>query len=139
MSVTGINHFNITAPSALLEQVRDFYVEVLGLAVGERPVFRRKGFWLYAGENPIVHLTEDDTETARAGDESAHCFLDHIAFSCQGLAGLIERLKRLDIPYRMSEVSALGQVQVFVRDPARVGVELNFAQEPAAQKQRGDG
>ena len=132
MSVIGINHFNITAPAELLLKVRDFYVEVLGLKVGERPGFRRHGFWLYAGEEPLVHLTVDDQEEARAEVESAQGFLDHIAFTCRGLPGLLERLKRLDIPYRMSEVSSLGQVQVFVRDPARVGVELNFVDETAA-------
>lgn len=46
MYTAGLNHFNITAPGELLEKVRDFYVEVLGLIVGERPGFRRNGFWL---------------------------------------------------------------------------------------------
>jgi catechol 2,3-dioxygenase-like lactoylglutathione lyase family enzyme len=132
MSVIGINHFNITAPAELLLKVRDFYVEVLGLRVGERPGFRRKGFWLYAGEEPIIHLTVDDREESSADVESAHGFLDHIAFTCRGLPGLIERLKRLDIPYRMAEVASLGQVQVFVRDPASVRVELNFVDESPA-------
>jgi len=132
MSIIGINHFNITAPTELLEKVRDFYVEVLGLKVGERPGFRRKGFWLYAGEEPIIHLTVDDREEARADVESANGFLDHIAFTCRGLPGLIERLKRLNIPYRMAEVASLGQVQVFVRDPASVRVELNFVDESTA-------
>jgi catechol 2,3-dioxygenase-like lactoylglutathione lyase family enzyme len=130
MTVISINHFNITAPTELLEQVRDFYVEVLGLKVGERPGFRRQGFWLYAGEEPLLHLTVDDREAARADVESAHDgFLDHVAFTCRGLPGLLERLKRLNIPYRMSEVASLGQVQVFVRDPASVRVELNFVDE----------
>lgn len=137
MSVTGINHFNITAPSELLLKVRDFYVEVLGLKVGERPGFRRNGFWLYAGDEPLVHLTVDDreegrTDMERAGVDSAHGFLDHIAFTCRGLSELLERLKRLDIPYRMSEVASLGQVQVFVSDPASVRVELNFVDETPA-------
>lgn len=133
MSVIGINHFNIKAPAQLLEQVRDFYVEVLGLTVGERPGFRRSGFWLYAGDDPLVHLTVDDREEeARADVETAHGFLDHIAFTCRGLPGLIERLKRFDIPYRMSEVASLGQVQIFVSDPASVRVELNFVNESTA-------
>jgi catechol 2,3-dioxygenase-like lactoylglutathione lyase family enzyme len=132
MSVIGINHFNITAPAELLEKVRDFYVEVLGLKVGERPGFRRQGFWLYAGEEPIIHLTVDDREESSADVESTHGFLDHIAFTCRGLPGLIERLKRSDIPYRMSEVASLGQVQVFVHDPASVRVELNFVDESPA-------
>jgi len=132
MSVININHFNITAPSELLLKVRDFYVEVLGLKVGERPGFRRNGFWLYAGDEPLVHLTVDEREESQAGVESKHGFLDHVAFTCRGLPELLERLKRLDIPYRMSEVSSLGQVQVFVSDPASVRVELNFVDETPA-------
>ena len=132
MNVIGLNHFNITAPSGLLEKVRDFYVEVLGLEVGERPDFRRNGFWLYAGPEPLVHLTACDPEDARANGEAVACFFDHIAFSCTGLSGLIERLKRLNIPYEVVEIRSLRQVQVFVRDPARVGVELNFVNESLA-------
>jgi catechol 2,3-dioxygenase-like lactoylglutathione lyase family enzyme len=132
MHVRGLNHFNITAPSELLEKVRDFYVEVVGLVVGERPGFRRRGFWLYAGEEPLVHLTACDLEDARDNVEAVACFFDHVAFSCTGLGGLIERLKRLNIPYEVVEIRSLGQVQVFLRDPARVGVELNFVNESLA-------
>ena len=132
MYTVGLSHFNITVPSELLEKVRDFYVEVVGLVVGERPGFKRKGFWLYAGNEPIVHLTACDESDARASAESGLSFFDHIAFSCRGLAGLIERLKLLNIPYEVVEISSLGQLQVFVRDPARVWVELNFTNESLA-------
>jgi catechol 2,3-dioxygenase-like lactoylglutathione lyase family enzyme len=132
MATVELNHFNITAPSELLERVRDFYVEVLGLEVGARPGFRRKGFWLYAGDIPIVHLTACDASDPRANGQSEMSFLDHIAFSCKGLSGIIERLKRLNIPYEVVEIASMGQVQVFVRDPARVGVELNFVNESLA-------
>lgn len=132
MNTISLNHFNITAPSELLEKVRDFYVEVLGLAVGERPNFRRKGFWLYAGGEPIVHLTTCEGDDARADGAAGPSFLDHVAFSCKGLPAMIERLKRLHIPYEVVEIASLGQVQVFVRDPASVGVELNFVNESLA-------
>ena len=132
MDTIGLNHFNITVPTELLEKVRDFYVEVVGLIVGERPGFKRKGFWLYAGNEPIVHLTVCDEADTRAQGEIGLSFFDHIAFSCQGLSGLIERLTRLNIPYEVVEISALGQLQVFVRDPAQVGVELNFVNESLA-------
>jgi catechol 2,3-dioxygenase-like lactoylglutathione lyase family enzyme len=132
MDNVSLNHFNITAPYELLEKVRDFYVEVLGLRVGDRPGFRRKGFWLYAGREPIVHLTACDSDDARAHGESVPGFFDHIAFSCQGLSHVIERLEKLSIPYEVKEVPSRGQVQVFIRDPARVGVELNFTNESTA-------
>jgi catechol 2,3-dioxygenase-like lactoylglutathione lyase family enzyme len=129
MKITGLSHFNITAPYELLERVRDFYVEVLGLAVGDRPGFRREGFWLYAGDEPVVHLTACAADDPRAGGEAGLSFFDHVAFSCSGLAGVIERIKHSNIPYEVAEVPSLRQVQVFVRDPAGVGVELNFVSE----------
>jgi catechol 2,3-dioxygenase-like lactoylglutathione lyase family enzyme len=129
MKTVSLNHFNITAPFDLLERVRDFYVEVLGLDVGDRPGFRRKGFWLYAGDEPIVHLTACDEADVRANGELGLNFFDHVAFSCEGLPGIIERLQNFDIPYEMAEIDSLGQIQVFVRDPAGVGVELNFMDE----------
>ena len=132
MNTVGLNHFNITASYNLLERVRDFYVEVLGLTVGERPNFRRKGFWLYAAHEPIVHLTACDEDDVRSNGESGSNFFDNVAFSCQGLIGVIERLKQLNIPYEVVEITSLKQIQVFVRDPAGVGVELNFVDESLA-------
>jgi catechol 2,3-dioxygenase-like lactoylglutathione lyase family enzyme len=129
METVGLSHFNITTPYELLEKVRDFYVEVVGLAVGDRPGFRRRGFWLYAGNEPIVHLTACDPDDGRAVGEAGLSFFDHIAFSCEGLLGLIERLGCLKIPYEVVEIPSLKQIQVFVRDPAGVGVELNFVNE----------
>lgn len=129
MNTVSLNHFNITAPYELLEKVRDFYVAVLGLTVGERPGFRRRGFWLYAGQEPIVHLTACDEADTRSNGEPVLSFFDHIAFSCKGLSGTIERLQQLNVSYRMSDVPSLGQVQLFIRDPAGVGVELNFLHE----------
>lgn len=132
MSIVGLSHFNITAPRELLERVRDFYVEVLGLAVGERPAFTREGFWLYAGAEPLVHLTACEADHARAGSAGAPGFFDHVAFSSSGLPGVLERLRRYGVPYELAEVPSLGQVQVFLRDPAGVGVELNFVGERPA-------
>jgi catechol 2,3-dioxygenase-like lactoylglutathione lyase family enzyme len=132
MNIEGLNHFNITAPRELLERVRDFYVEVLGLVVGDRPAFMREGFWLYAGREPVVHLTACDADDPRACGECGQGFFDHVAFKCTGLAGCVERLRRSGLQYELAEVPSLRQVQLFLRDPAGVGVELNFAQERLA-------
>jgi catechol 2,3-dioxygenase-like lactoylglutathione lyase family enzyme len=133
MGVRGLNHFNITAPAELLERVRDFYVEVLGLSVGERPGFRRGGFWLYAGAEPLVHLTACDEDDERAGGSRGP--FDHVAFSCEGLREFVGRLERSGVAYELDEVASLGQVQLFLRDPAGVGVELNFTGEALAREE----
>lgn len=132
MNVEGLNHFNITAPRELLERVRDFYVEALGLVVGDRPAFMREGFWLYAGREPVVHLTACGDDDPRAGSARGPGFFDHVAFKCTGLAGCIQSLRRSGIAYELAEVPSLRQVQLFLRDPAGVGVELNFVDERPA-------
>jgi catechol 2,3-dioxygenase-like lactoylglutathione lyase family enzyme len=130
MRVRGLNHFNVTASAEVIEKVRDFYVEVLGLSVGDRPGFRREGFWLYAGSEPVVHLTTEDADDIRT--PNARSTFDHVALSCEGLREFVERLERAGVEYGVDEVASLGQVQLSLRDPAGVGLELNFAGESFA-------
>jgi len=76
----NLDHFNIAAPMPLLEEVRDFYCEVLGLTDGFRPSFGRRGFWLYAGDKPLIHLIESERHHA----SERQGYLDHIAFRMSG-------------------------------------------------------
>jgi catechol 2,3-dioxygenase-like lactoylglutathione lyase family enzyme len=121
MNILGIDHINIAATEAVVERCRRFYVDVLGLTDGYRPPFTSRGFWLYAGDRPIVHLTE---RHSAGGGGSA---VNHYAFTCQGLEEVIERLNAHAIPFRRDDVPASNTVQLFVEDPAGVRIELNFA------------
>ena len=58
MGVLAFNHFNIRALKPLLEEVRTFYVDVIGLAEGFRPAVPVPGYWLYLEALPILHLME---------------------------------------------------------------------------------
>lgn len=124
MQITGIDHYNIRVPMALLEPLSQFYVQTLNLRVGLRPPFRSVGYWLYAGDQPLLHLTGFETE-ADAGARPTGWF-DHVAFKCDDLAMTVRRLKTLGIEYQLAEVPELGQTQVFFTDIAGIGVELNF-------------
>ncbi len=123
--VQGIDHVNLSAPVELLERVRHFYVDVIGLREGRRPTFRSgsRGYWLYAGTEPVMHLTARGEGEARAQDTG---WLDHIAFACAGLPAMRAKLDAAGVPYRIDVVDMPPQVQLFVTDPAGVGVELNF-------------
>lgn len=127
MPTLGLDHYNLRAPRELMEQLRSFYCEVVGLSVGARPPFGSFGYWLYAGGQPILHLSE--TRPGDTRDSQAASTFDHAAFTCTGRAEFERRLTQLGIPYRSSRVPGLGQVQLFIRDPAGNGVELNFAGE----------
>jgi len=126
MSVTGFNHYNLRADRATLDTLRDFYVQVVGLRSGERPPFNNFGYWLYVGPDAVLHLTQAGPGEARpAGVVNT---FDHVAFSCTNFAQFEEHLQQRQIVYRTSHVPLTGQRQIFFRDPAGNGVELNFAE-----------
>jgi len=122
-AIAGLAHVNIRAPEALIERVRDFYCDVIGLREGPRPPFRSRGHWLYAGERDVLHLTVDPHVERKDGDG----WLDHVAFSATDLDATIARLEAAGIAYERDDVPSLDQVQLFLADPAGIGVELNFA------------
>ena len=129
MAVVGFSHYNLRAPRELLERLRVFYCEVVGLALGDRPPFTSFGYWLYAGTHGVLHLSEAAPNEARAVDASTT--FDHAAFSCTGGDEVERRLTRQGIPYEVARVPQTGLLQLFFRDPAGNGVELNFPFESA--------
>lgn len=129
MPVTRFNHYNIRAQRALLEELRDFYRDVVGLEVGDRPPFRSFGYWLYAGGQPVLHLSEAGPNEVRPSPPSGT--FDHAAFSCTGRAEYERVLAARKIEYRISVVPQTQQLQIFFKDPAGNGIELNFEGEGA--------
>lgn len=125
MSVVAFNHFNLRAQRALLEQIRDFYVDVVGLRVGDRPAFDFHGYWLYIGDQAVLHLVDDAAAPASA-DGRVGTF-DHVAFSCHDMPAFEAHLQSRGVRYRRSAVPGRPQAQLFLTDPAGNGVELNFA------------
>ena len=126
MTVIGLNHYNLRADRATLDTLRDFYVNVVGLELGYRPPFQSNGYWLYAGTQAILHLSE-----ARPGEvRPAHVVntFDHMAFSCADAVDMERRLTDAKIRYSHTYVPLTRQLQLFFTDPAGNGVELNFAQ-----------
>ncbi|MBX3605385.1 MAG: diguanylate cyclase [Piscinibacter sp.] len=124
MPVIAFNHFNLRAERGLLERLRDFYAEVVGLHEGDRPPFDFHGYWLYVGEQAVLHLVDD--AAAPASGEGRRGTFDHVAFTCTDLNAFEERLGRLGVPWRRAAVPGRRQVQLFLKDPAGNGVELNF-------------
>ena len=115
-----LEHFNITGPIELLEDVRKFYVDTLGLREGFRPAVPTRGYWLYIGDEAVVHLNENP-ERSRPNTPN---LLDHIAFGCEDLDGMQKRLEHLGIQHHVR--SHPGITQIFLHDPAGTMIELNF-------------
>lgn len=125
MTIHGLAHVNIRASEVMIERVRRFHVDILGLSEGARPPFRSRGYWLYAGDRDLMHLTIDP---AMSGDAPARTgWLDHFAFAASGLDAMLARLDAAAVPYQVDRVPSSGEAQVFFRDPAGIAIELNFA------------
>jgi catechol-2,3-dioxygenase len=129
MPTLGFSHYNLRAPRALLGRLFQFYTEIVGLTVGERPPFTRPGYWLYAGGQDILHLLEASPDEARATDVVTT--FDHAAFRCENRQAFEDRLARHGIPYRVTRIPLTGEIQLVMKDPAGNGVELNFSNDEA--------
>ncbi len=121
MHFIRLDHVNIRTQR--LAQVRQFYVEVLGLMEGKRPDFSFAGAWLYLGAEPIIHLVE----AGEAPDPPANLQLQHFAISGEGLSDFLSHLRALNIAYRVRVVPGFGTYQVNIQDPDGNCLHLDFA------------
>lgn len=131
MPLGTLQHFTIEPLD--LERSKEFYVDVLGLEIGDRPPLDFPGYWLYSGGVATVHLM--GTRTPRDGivvrgtekryDDTGR--LDHVAFAATDVEGVRRRLASKGVKFRESIVPRTGDIQIFLYDPDGVGVELNFA------------
>ena len=121
MALKGLDHYTILAadPAA----TRDFYVDVLGLAEGPRPPFDFPGHWLYCEGHPVVHLVGGERASAVNSGSAA---VDHIAFTATDIDATRAHLRACAIDFEEREVPGLGQIQLFLRDPNGIRIELNF-------------
>ena len=142
MAIDTLDHCAIRTND--LEGTKDFFVDVVGLTVGERPSVKFPGYWLYSGDTAVVHLFGGSDD---AGDEdeltkylgvkdpaSLHGSgaVDHLAFRASGLAAMRERLDKSRSRYFERTLPQFGLHQVFVKDPNGVMLELNYAADEAA-------
>jgi catechol 2,3-dioxygenase-like lactoylglutathione lyase family enzyme len=123
MPLTELNH--VTVRTDDLEGTRDFYHAVLGLAPGPRPPLAFPGYWLYCGATAVVHLVPRSGAIG-AGDGQDTGNFDHIAFTAHDFDGMRARFKELGVRFNEREVPGIKLRQLFVQDPNKVMIEINF-------------
>lgn len=116
-----LDHVNLR--TGRLEEMRKWYVDVLGLRDGWRPPFRFPGAWLYAGDEPIVHLV--DVEHTPGADE-ADIRLEHFALQGDDLQELRERLKAAAVACREARVPDTDILQLNIHDPDGNHIHIDF-------------
>ena len=124
MPIHGLSHYNFRLERSLMETVKKFYEDVLDLRAGPRPAFRSRGYWLYAGDRDLLHLTEQaPDDPRRAGSDLT---FDHVALESSDWPALRGRLIQHAVSFKEDRVPGSGVLQIFFRDPAGNGVELIF-------------
>lgn len=130
MTIVGIEHVLVLSDD--IERTRDFYCDVIGLSIGDRPPLEFPGYWLYAGVTPCVHIAERRAYARHAAglgltvpeSDPGAGPLDHIAFSALDYDALTARLAERGVP-SVTNVVPGGPRQLFVEDPNGVRVEIN--------------
>jgi len=125
LAVLGFDHYNLRASRPMMEQLKVFYCDVVGLQIGDRPKLKTFGYWLYAGSKGVLHLSEAKQEEKRK--ENVATTFDHVAFTATDYDVTISRLEKLGIKFSVHEIVDSGQKQIFFSDPAGNGIELNFS------------
>ena len=110
-----LDHINIRAVDQ--EAMKEFLVVVLGLEVGFRPPFDIPGYWLYLGDQAIVHLMGTPKATG-AG------WVDHIAFGPFDFEAQCARLDSAGLEYGVGGIPGTGMRQIFVSGPEGAKIEL---------------
>ena len=121
MGVDMLQHVNIRVRD--LEASKEFYVGAVGLRVGPRPPVASVGYWLYLGDQPVIHLVYVPSGQAPAAGSGV---VDHIAFHGIDFESAKDRFAALGIPFREALIPRDGTRQLFIHDPDGVKIELNF-------------
>jgi catechol 2,3-dioxygenase-like lactoylglutathione lyase family enzyme len=128
MPAQSLNHYTIRVRE--LEATKNFYCDVVGLTVGDRPPLPFPGYWLYCGDVPTVHLigyrAEDPVISDAPFAPAVTGRLDHIAFSCNGLKEMRSVLQARDIKFDERVLPRMNMTQLFYLDPDGISVECNF-------------
>ena len=122
--IKGINHYNLRADDQTMNTLKEFYINIVGLTLGQRPPFKSKGFWLNAQGKDVLHLSS--TKNNEKKEHHVNATFDHLAFSASNLKYYEEILNEHNIPFTFREVPEIGTKQIFFKDPVGNGVELIF-------------
>ena len=116
------NHFTIRTPEP--ETVRDFFSSIIGLHDGPRPPFNFPGFWMYEGNQAIVHII-GDADHSPPLDTGA---FDHAAFEGDGshYDEMIKKLNNFGFKYCTRIVPGISRRQIFITGPHGIKIELNY-------------
>jgi catechol 2,3-dioxygenase-like lactoylglutathione lyase family enzyme len=132
MPLTQMEHFLVLTDD--IETTRDFYCKSLGLMQGPRPPLPFKGYWVYLGDTPCIHIAERSSYEAHGRAQgipvspqaSGTGSFDHIAFNGGDYDGVLARLHQQGVSVSCNDPPEAPVRQLFLSDPNGLKIEINF-------------
>ncbi|NQV57702.1 MAG: VOC family protein [Rhodospirillales bacterium] len=127
IEVANVHHINIDVED--VHRSVKFYEDVLGLKDGPAPTSSRPLHWVYAGDMPIIHISQSGEDKAK-GPPLAEIF-QHIALRITNFDDALARVEELGIEHRTNVMEEFPVRQIFFDDPDGVTIELIETGGPA--------
>ena len=135
MPITELNHYLLVAKN--LERTKNFYCNVLGLELADRPDFGFPGYWLKVGDEICVHLASQEPNKVRdtfllkkhPRGTTGSGSVDHIAFLAKDPESVRKRIQKKGVEMHYRSFPDAKLFQIFLKDPDDVTIELNFLGE----------
>ena len=109
-----------------LDATVDFYCELMGARIVDRPPLDFPGAWLQFGET-MIHLYAGSAARNDDGSfDSGAAAIDHVAFAASGFDEMREAIAGSGLDWRENDIPSIDLWQLFVHDPSGVMIELNF-------------
>ena len=135
------------------EGTRDWFCTNLGFRSGDHPDFGFPVYWLYIGDQDVVHIgkakfsehqdiylktpSDKENQDYSAAGAPGSGRIDHVCFNCDGMTEFIERLNKNGVEFNERKAHNSNLYQLFMREPINgIKVELNFSAEEAVKAGR---
>lgn len=148
MGIRFLDHLLIMTHD--LDATRDWFCKNLGFVDGEHPDFGFPVYWLYVGDQPVLHLTQARHSSQQSNfmraptDKEGEDFsaagamgsgrIDHFCLRCDDLKGMIERLTQNGVEFNERKANGSKMYQLFMREPVNgIKIELDFEWQEAVR------
>lgn len=127
---------HVTIRTRNLAGTRDFFIDIFGLEERPRPkvIQRIPGHWLYAGDEPIIHLIRSRGLGPNASPEA----WDHVGFRLSGYIRFRSRLEEKGIRYSTMDLPELGERRLFFHAPCGQLIETVFRESENFLEKKND-
>jgi glyoxylase I family protein len=117
---------HVTIRTRDINKTRDFFVDLFDLKEGTRPksIQRIPGYWLYAGDQPLVHIIGSYGGNAEPQAEA----IDHVGLKLEGYGACRKKLEERDIAYSAMDLPEISERRLFFRAPGGPLLEAVFSE-----------